>query len=120
MKRNSMFSKILENRRLTMKFSRTLTAAAALLASSAAMAEFWGSNRYDGYGGDYNDWPVWTPMYWMEEFFDNGFGNNNDGYGPYGYGAPYGYTPYSGYAPYGAYPGYGYAPYPAPIAPQGQ
>jgi hypothetical protein len=118
-----MFSKVLENRRLTMKFSRTLTAAAALLASSTAMAQFWGGDRYyDGYG-NYNDWPVWTPMYWMEEFFDNGFWNNDDygyggyGYAPYGYGAPYGYAPFSGYAPYGAYPGAGYA---APAAPQAQ
>ena len=110
-----------------MKFSRTLMAATALLASSAAMGQYWGGDRYNGYG-DYNDWPVWTPMYWMEEFFDNGFGNNDDygyggyGYNPYGYGAPYGYAPFSGYAPYGTPPGYGYgyAPPTAPAAPQVQ
>lgn len=37
----------------------------------------WGNfnnNRFNGY--DDNDWPEWTPMYWMEEMFDN----DNDRY----------------------------------------
>lgn len=67
-----------------------------LLGTSLNAAAWWGNN-----GWDWNPWPVWTPMYWMEEME-----GDNDWYdGPYGYG-PYGYSPY-GYAPYG----YGYGPY---------
>jgi hypothetical protein len=93
----------------------------AILVTTNANA-FWGGNNNGWGGGDYNDWPVWTPMYWMEEmeneFDDNDWGNGGYGGGPYGYGAPYG----GGYgAPYG---GPGYYPYstgyPAPVAPAAQ
>lgn len=104
----------------------------AILVTSNANA-FWGGNN-NGY--NYNDWPVWTPMYWMEEmeneFDDNGWGGNgwNNGYGrPYGggYGAPYGGgygMPYGGGMPY-ANPAYypysnGYPAPAAPVAPAGQ
>jgi|SaaInl4_150m_RNA_FD_contig_81_53745_length_511_multi_13_in_0_out_0_1 hypothetical protein len=105
----------------------------AMLVSVNANA-FWGGNNNGGY--NYNDWPVWTPMYWMEEmeneFDDNNWGGNgngwNNGYGPYnggGYGMPYGggYGPYNGGGyrmPYGggnpAYYPYSNG-YPAPAAP---
>jgi hypothetical protein len=107
----------------------------AMLVSVNANA-FWGGNNNNG-PYNYNDWPVWTPMYWMEEmeneFDDNNWGGNNwggnnwggNGYGPSnggGYGMPYG----GGYGmPYGggygnpAYYPYGNA-YPAPAAPVAQ
>lgn len=112
-------------------------AMAATSITTANASDFFGSNSGEwkmGPNGPYwdeNDWPEWTPMYWMEEFMNSwddnnnwggnsfGFGNNNYGYGvpygasPYGYGqAPYGYA-----APYGGY-GYGYPQYPqVPVAP---
>lgn len=75
----------------------------ALLTVSASTMAWWGNRGWDGW----NDWPVWTPMYWAEEFFDD-----NDGYGPYGYYPYYGGYGYPGYG-YGApyYGGYGYTPY---------
>lgn len=84
-----------------------------LLAASSNSLAWWGGN-----GWDWNPWPVWTPMYWMEEVI-----GDDDRYGPYGYGGygPYGYNGYYpyGYAPYGYQgytpgypgPGYGYGPY---------
>lgn len=67
---------------------------ASMLALSGNAVAWWGGN-----GWDWNPWPVWTPMYWMDEMF------NDDDY--------YGYGPYGGYAPspYG-FPGHGYAPTP--------
>jgi len=63
-----------------------------------------------GWGGDGpwddNDWPEWTPMYWMEEFFDD---DDYDYYPP----PPSYYAPPSyGYMPPGVVPYYGYAPPP--------
>lgn len=84
--------------------SKALVAIALLTASASSMA--WWGNR--GWDNGWNDWPVWTPMYWAEEFFDD-----NDWYGPYGYYPYYGGYGYPGYG-YGGYPnygGYGYAPY---------
>lgn len=91
--------------------------AALLLSTSTHAAAWWGNN-----GWDWNPWPVWTPMYWMEEmvgdndwydnYYSGPYGYSPYGYGPYygGYGTPYyggGYgTPYGGGYPYG-----GYAPY---------
>lgn len=97
-----------------MKVPFRLLATIILLSSTNASA--WGGNN----GWDWNPWPAWTPMYWMEEMVgDNDWYNNGYG-GPYGY-APYGYgygpgpTPYNGGygAPYygGGYPYGGYAPY---------
>jgi hypothetical protein len=40
-----------------------------LLSSQAALA--WGGSPWGNNGWDDNDWPKWTPMYWMEEFFNN-------------------------------------------------
>jgi hypothetical protein len=79
---------------ITTRFLFTLP----LLAASASASAWWGN---DGW----NCWPVWTPMYWMEEVFDD---NDYRGYGPYGYGVPYGGY---GYDPYG-HPAGGYYPYP--------
>jgi len=69
---------------------------------------------------DDNDWPEWTPMYWMEEMADSWDDDDDDDYWRYGprpyYGGGYG----GGYAPApGAYAPapQNYAPYPAPAAP---
>ncbi len=114
-----------------------MVALVAMLVATNANA-FWGGNNNGPY--NYNDWPVWTPMYWMEEMENemdnNNWGGNNwgngGGYGnPYGggYGAPYGGgygNPYGGGgygAPYGpAYYPYstGYPAAPAPVAPAAQ
>ncbi len=63
---------------------------------------YWGDRWGRGW---YNDWPVWTPMYWAEEIFDDYdyYPYRGYGYGPYG--SPYNY--------YGGYPyyDYGYSPY---------
>ncbi|EEZ79620.1 hypothetical protein [Candidatus Thioglobus sp.] len=48
-------------------------------------------NSY-GSGYDDNNWPIWTPMFWMEKVTDNGmFGNKNN----QGYGYPYNNQPYN-------------------------
>jgi hypothetical protein len=48
----------------------TTIAAIALATTSTAYASWFGSNN-NSYGGyDDNDWPEWTPMYWMEEMMD--------------------------------------------------
>lgn len=90
-------------------------AGALLLATSASSSAWWGNGN--NWSNGWNDWPVWTPMYWAEEMFDDNYGYgpyNYGGYSPYGYG-PYnygGYGPnnYSGYGP-GNYGRYGYGPY---------
>ena len=101
-----------------------ITGAILFAAAGAATASSWWGD--DDWGGGYNDWPVWTPMYWADEFM----GNDDDYYGgrwgggpwnrgPWGGGAPwgggynYGYAPYSGYG-YPAYPGYGSSYYSYP------
>ncbi len=80
--------------------------------SSYAKDLFGKSNRWGGFGsnyGDCNDWPEWTPMYWMEEMS----GNNDNcypgayagrGFGgtAYPYQSPYPYSPYAN--PYFANP----------------
>jgi hypothetical protein len=35
-----------------------------------------------GNGYDDNDWPEWTPMYWMEEMMDEWDDNDDDNYPP--------------------------------------
>lgn len=87
---------------------------AALLMAAGSSHAWWGGNGWGNY------WPVWTPMYWMDEVA-------GDDWGPWGgYGYPYGGYgyPYGGYGyPYGgySYPAYGYGYYPyattAPAAP---
>lgn len=49
---------------------------------------------FNNYGADYkdNNWPVWTPMYWMEKVTNNDmFGNKRN----QGYGYPYNNRPYN-------------------------
>jgi len=49
---------------------------------------------FNSYGSDYknNDWPIWTPMYWMEKATGgNGFSNKRN----QGYGYPYNNRPYN-------------------------
>ena len=110
-----------------MKKSLSVSIGALLLAASLSASGWWGGDRWGGYG--YNDWPVWTPMYWMEEMSDSWDDDYYDGYygggpwgggpwgGPYGgpgyYGAPYGGGYYG--APYGG--GYYRAPYGGGYAP---
>jgi len=112
--------------------------------SSLAKDWFGKNNRWGSFGGfgnnnGCNDWPEWTPMYWMEEMS----GNNDNcytgtyagrGYGgypnpyqspSYAYGAgaygasnpylanPYPVNPYASYAPRGLPSAYGLNPYAA-------
>ncbi|MCH9646065.1 MAG: hypothetical protein K0U08_05415 [Proteobacteria bacterium] len=53
---------------------------------------------FNNYGADYknNDWPIWTPMFWMEKATDNNFFSNNSN-SKYGY--PYNNRPYNVGAP---------------------
>ncbi len=114
---------------------------ALLAAPFSAQADWFGGNGNNffanngewknGPNGPYWDdsgWPVWTPMYWMNEMmdsFDNNWDGNNWGnYGGYN-NIPYGNMPYGNVAPYGyAAPNYGYGvPYYAippamPVVPQ--
>lgn len=49
---------------------------------------------FNNFGPDYKNknWPIWTPMYWMEKVSDNDmFGNNRN----QGYGYPYNNRPYN-------------------------
>lgn len=62
-----------------------------ITATSANAGWFGSNNNYYGY--DDNDWPEWTPMYWMEEMMDEWDNDDDDDY--YRYHA--GYNPY--YAP---------------------
>jgi hypothetical protein len=77
-----------------------------LMFSYNASADFFGGSDCPPWEYDCNDWPEWTPMYWMEEMSDEFDDNNDDWYryggGPYGGPRPYGppMMPYGG-APYG-------------------
>ena len=97
-----------------MKKILALTLGGLLMASTLNASAWWGDDDY----WDDNDWPVFTPMYWMEEFFDIWDDDYDDYYWgapgyygtpyAYGYGAPY-YGPapyYGGYAPYYGVPSY--------------
>ncbi len=112
-----------------MKKVSLLALAASLLVAAAPASADWFGDRWGG-GNGYNDWPVWTPMYWMEEMadsVDNNGWKGNRGYAPapmqYGYGAPapmpYGYgapapMPYGYGAPAPMPYGYGAPAMPAP------
>ncbi len=113
---------------MKIKESAKIVLLTALLAAPfAAQASDWfGGNDGEwkmGPNGPYwdeSDWPVWTPMYWMEEMMDsfdddddNIWGYNRGGFNnmPFGNMMPYG----GGYAP-----NYGYrapAPYALPPVP---
>ena len=95
------------------------TATTVLLATlliapfSAQASNFLGGNDGEwkmGPNGAYwdeSDWPIWTPMYWMEEMMDSfddddnnmwGGGNNRFGNMPFGNAMPFGNnTPNYGY-----------------------
>ncbi len=63
----------------------------SLIVISFNVHAFLDFNQY-GPGYDDNDWPVWTPMYWMEEMFDGDrFGNKRYK----GYPYPYNNSPYN-------------------------
>lgn len=124
---------------------KLLIALSLLGFASTANADFFGGgNNGEWKTGPYgpyweeNDWPEWTPMYWMQEMsdsfnnnnngfnFNNGFSNGNfpfmgnNNYGNYGMPMmPYGYNTYPA-VPYGAAPmpyyGYNYG-VPTPQAP---
>ena len=92
-----------------MKIRLGLLVAGLLLFFSASSYAWWGNNGWNGW----NPYPVWTPMYWAEEMFDNNDYGPYGPYGPYGYGGypPYGYGNYPGYA-YNSTPAYGNYGYP--------
>ena len=80
-----------------------------LFFSMNSSADMFGGDDCPPWEYDCNDWPEWTPMYWMEEM-SNEWDDDDDYYGygmPYGgYGMPYGGygMPYGGYGmPYGGY-----------------
>lgn len=92
----------------------TITAAAMALSATAHAGWFGNNNSWGGY--DDNDWPEWTPMYWMEEMMDE-WDDDDDEWGGSGYGPRYGYGGYGGYAPM-PYPQMPYAPMPYNPAPR--
>jgi opacity protein-like surface antigen len=78
------------------KVAFSVVAALSLMAASAANASWFGGNN-NSYGGyDDNDWPEWTPMYWMEEMMDEWDNNDDEDY--YRYGGQ-GFAPRYGYGP---------------------
>lgn len=100
--------------------ARTLAILFGLLISANATAGWFGSNNN---AWDDNDWPEWTPMYWMDEMM-NEFDSDDDYYGYYGpQGMPYGYAPYGYQAPFAGPHGQPQVPYAgvqAPVPPQPQ
>jgi len=96
---------------------------ALLVAPFSAQANWFGGNNGNNFFGssgewkngpygpywDDSGWPVWTPMYWMNEMMDS-FDNNNWGSNNWGNNGYYNNMPYGNVAPYGyAAPNYGYA-----------
>lgn len=67
---------------------------------------------FDDWYDDDNDWPEWTPMYWMEEFADAIDDDDDDYYG----GGYYPRRPFNSYPP-GYYPPNAMPPPNAPINP---
>ena len=84
--------------------AKIILLAALLAAPFSAQANWFGSNNGEWKTGPYgpywdeSDWPVWTPMYWMDEMMDS-FDNNNWGGNNWGGGA-YNAVPYGNVAPY--------------------
>lgn len=111
---------------------KLLIALALATATTTASANFdffnndndgeWKMGPYGPYWDEGNDWPEWTPMYWMQEFMDAWDDNDNNYYG--GAMMPYGAYAQQPMMPYGAYPqpampapAMPMAPMPAPAAP---
>ncbi len=109
---------------------KVLIGLSLLALSATANANFFGNNnngewKMGPYGPYYeeNDWPEWTPMYWMEEMsnsFDNNdngyYGNNNGFFGNMPFmGNNYNYNPNMGYG-YNMPMNYGNAPMMPPPA----
>ncbi len=99
--------------------NKKILIATLVLASISFNAQaFWGgNNNFMGNNGWSNGWPVWTPMYWMDEFTGNS--NYNDYYGnanPWG-GAPMNNMPFNtnpwsnGNTNGSVFPPNGYSPY---------
>ena len=82
---------------------RTAVTTALLALASTAHAGFFNDNN-DPW--DDNDWPEWTPMYWMEEFMDE-WDDDDDDY--YRYGPRWGGPGWGG-PRWGGGPGFGWAP----------
>ncbi|MCK5810826.1 MAG: hypothetical protein KAH00_07030 [Cocleimonas sp.] len=100
----------------------TALLAAPFAATTTQASDFFGGNDGEwkvGPNGPYwdeSDWPIWTPMYWMQEMMDSfddkdgnnnmmgmGGGNNRFGNMPFGNMMPGNSTPKYGYGmPYGA------------------
>ncbi len=87
-----------------------------MLTSYNASADFFDGDDCPPWEYDCNDWPEWTPMYWMEEFSDE-FDDDDDYYryggAPWGRPMPYGPPPMPYGGPMGGPMG-GPAPYGAP------
>jgi len=99
-----------------MKMKKTALLAVLILSSISFNAQaFWGgNNNFFGNNGWGNSWPVWTPMYWMEEFTgDNDYyGNANPWGGAPMNNMPYNTNPWSNGSNNGAnFPPNGYSPY---------
>jgi hypothetical protein len=63
------------------KIALTAVAVAAMVTTSIASAGWFGGNNSGWNNGyDDNDWPEWTPMYWMEEMMDEWDDNDDDNY----------------------------------------
>lgn len=89
------------------------------LASSANADFFGGGNNGEWKMGPYgpyweeNDWPEWTPMYWMQEMSDSFNDDNNDGFsfnqGSHSWNMPFfGNNGYGNGIPMMPYGSYGY------------
>ncbi|TXH67670.1 MAG: hypothetical protein E6Q83_16650 [Thiothrix sp.] len=90
------------------------------LASSAQANFFGGGNNGEWKMGPYgpyweeNDWPEWTPMYWMQEMSDSFNNDNNNGFS-FNQGSNAWNIPFFGNTT-SSVPPYPYA-YPAPMMP---
>ena len=68
---------------MKMQTRTTIAGLALLFATSAVQADWFGNNN----PWDDDDWPEWTPMYWMDEMFND---DNDYWGGPWGGGPGWG------------------------------